>query len=129
MTTRTRRRQKSTTQLSATGNPLFLHHVEPLHPHRDSGIRLDDPILSEEEFTTETTFDKRSVDDKMKSLHKFTSHLAPIVLALYMIGHYLGTYHTESTALINGGGDSSINVDPMFGGYVLIATGLALAKW
>ena len=95
------------------GKPLYLH-VEALHPHRDSIVRLDDPIKVEEGH----------VVDKDKSLHRFTNHIAPIVLALYMIGHFLNMYHTLAT-----NGDGTIDIDPMFGGYVLIGAGLMTIKW
>eukprot|EP01083_Nonionella_stella_P013087 36918_1 len=118
-TTTTQLLQKRTnTQLSATshthGNPLYLH-VETLHPHRDSIVRLDDPITEEEDQPF------MEMDEKDKSLHRFTTHLAPIALALYFIGHYL--------ANLNGDGSIDIDIDPMFGGYVLIGAGLYMMKW
>eukprot|EP00579_Thalassiosira_antarctica_P000514 CAMPEP_0201867816 /NCGR_PEP_ID=MMETSP0902-20130614/1935_1 /ASSEMBLY_ACC=CAM_ASM_000551 /TAXON_ID=420261 /ORGANISM="Thalassiosira antarctica, Strain CCMP982" /LENGTH=162 /DNA_ID=CAMNT_0048393055 /DNA_START=42 /DNA_END=530 /DNA_ORIENTATION=+ len=122
--TTTKLMQKATTQLSATGNPLFLH-VEPLHPHRDSVVRLDDPIMLEK-----LTEDENHVD-KDKALHRFTTLIAPIALALYLIGHYLSTYHASDTAALVDG-VNSIELDPMFGGYVLIGAGLLMsfmAKW
>lgn len=116
----------TTTQLFATnkpkiqhhGKPLYLH-VEALHPHRDSVVRLDDPIEPEEIAKTQED------DDKTKKLHHFTHHMAPVVLALYFIGHYLSTYHSG----LNIGNSSTIDVDPMFGGYILIGMGLMMIKW
>ena len=94
---------------TTVGKPLFLH-VEGLHPHRDSIICLEDPIPDVTEI--------KQIDPD-KKLHSFTYHIAPLVLAVYLVGHFLSTYH-------NG---SNIDVDPMFGGYVLIGAGLYLMKW
>jgi len=89
--------------------PLFLH-VQQMHDHRDTLVKLDDPIIGE-----------RGSYKKKESLHSFTNHLAPIVLALYLIGHYLKPYHVPLT-------DERVNIDPMFGGGILIGVGLYLLK-
>ena len=112
--TATKLMHKTYSQLAAHGNPLYLH-VEALHPHRDSLVRLDDPITEEE----------KPVDKKNNGLHRFTSALAPIALALYLIGHYLSTYHTS---LVDNG-SSGIDIDPMYGGYVLIGAGFLMVKY
>ena len=109
--------KRHTTQLelaarhTTVGKPLFLH-VEGLHPHRDSIVCLEDPIPIPD--VTET----KQIDPD-KKLHSFTYHIAPLVLAVYLVGHFLSTYH-------NG---NNIDVDPMFGGYVLIGAGLYMMKW
>ena len=103
--------KRHTTQLelaarhTTVGKPLFLH-VEGLHPHRDSIVCLEDPIPETKQI------------DPDKKL-RFTYHIAPLVLAVYLVGHFLSTYH-------NG---NNIDVDPMFGGYVLIGAGLYMMKW
>mmetsp|Transcript_55526 Transcript_55526/g.82549 ORF Transcript_55526/g.82549 Transcript_55526/m.82549 type:complete len:151 (-) Transcript_55526:864-1316(-) len=89
--------------------PLFLH-VQQMHDHRDTLVKLDDPIIGE-----------RGSYKKKESLHSFTNHLAPIVLALYLVGHYLKPYHVPLT-------DERVNIDPMFGGGILIGVGLYLLK-
>ncbi|KAL9187690.1 hypothetical protein ACHAXT_006068 [Thalassiosira profunda] len=105
-------------QQDATLGPLFLH-VEALHPHRDSVVRLDDPIAETDE--------KKSVisDEKLHSFNLY--HLAPMALALYVLGQYLSSQNVEPAALLDGTGN--IVIDPMFGGYVLIGAGLYLMKW
>jgi len=100
--------QQQVRSLSAP-TPLFLH-VQQMHDHRDTLVKLDDPIIS-----------VRDSYKKKESLHRFTNHLAPIVLALYLIGHYLKPYHAPWT-------DERINIDPMFGGGILICAGLYLLK-
>lgn len=90
--------------------PLFLH-VQQIHNHRDTLIKLDDPILSITDMSVKND----------KSVHSFTNHIAPIVLALYFLGHYLNTYHTPMT-------DGRVHIDPMFGGGILIVGGLYLLR-
>jgi len=92
--------------------PLFLH-VDNLHPHRDSVVRLEDDIPID-----------HNVLDKNKMLHKLTNHVAPIVLATYLIGHYLSRYHTT---LVDGG--VNVDADPQIGGVFLIGAGLLMMKW
>ena len=92
--------------------PLFLH-VDNLHPHRDSVVRLEDDIPIDHD-----------VLDKNKMLHKLTNHVAPIVLATYLIGHYLSRYHTT---LVDGG--VNVDADPHLGGVFLIGAGLLMMKW
>ena len=99
--------------LSAPQSLLFLH-VQPIHDHRDTLVKLDDPIMS---ITDEHTVAKHDE----QQLESFTHHIAPIVLALYLIGHYLSTYHTPLT-------EGHVNIDPMFGGGILIGTGLYLLR-
>lgn len=115
--------QKASTKLETPGNPLYLLHglpIESLHPHnRDSIVRLDDPIKLEE---------VNEVEKKNKALHHFTNHLAPVVLALYMVGHYLSLLQSSTAGSMNGG-STGIDIDPLFGGYVLIGTGLFMVKW
>jgi len=107
---------------STPENPLFLH-AKALHPHR-----LEDPI-NIDTLSTTIDEDQEAVKNKNESLHRFTQQVAPVVLALYMIGHYLSTYHQSHTAL-DVGGSSGIDVDPMLVGCVLSATGLSmLIKW
>ena len=68
------------------------------------------------------------VEKKNKALHHFTNHLAPVVLALYMVGHYLSLLQSSTAGSMNGG-STGIDIDPLFGGYVLIGTGLFMVKW
>ena len=89
--------------------PLFLH-VQQIHDHRDTLVKLDDPIMSMADT---------SVVQKDKRLHSFTNHIAPIVLALYFIGHFLNNYNAPLM-------DDHIPIDPMFGGGILIGVGLYL---
>jgi hypothetical protein len=58
-----------------------------------------------------------------KEIHKFTNSLAPLILALYLIGFYLSHYHVENGEMTH------VSVDPMFGGGILIGTGLYMMKW
>jgi uncharacterized membrane protein YhdT len=99
--------------LSAPQSLLFLH-VQPIPDHRDTLVKLDDPIMS---MTDEHTVAKHDE----QQLERFTHHIAPIVLALYLIGHYLSTYHAPLT-------EGHVNIDPMFGGGILIGTGLYLLR-
>ena len=62
--------------------------------------------------------------DKNRMLHRFTNHVAPIVLATYLIGHYLSRYHTT---LVDGG--VNVDADPKIGGVFLIGAGLLMMKW
>jgi len=103
--------------------------------HRDSIVRLDDPI-NIDTFSTTTNDDEDEEANKNKnkneSLHRFTQHVAPIVLILYMIGHFLSTHHLSAIAALDdvgGGSIISIYLDPMFAGCVLISTGLFMMKW
>jgi hypothetical protein len=98
-----------TTSVSAR-QPLFLQ-VQQIHDHRDTLIKLDDPIMS-------ITDDSVKID---KRVHNFTNHIAPIVLALYFLGHYLNTYQAPMT-------DGRVHIDPMFGGGILIGVGLYLLR-
>lgn len=63
-----------------------------------------------------------------KEIHKFTNSLAPLVLAIYIIGYYLSQHHHQ-----NGGGGGEmmthVPVDPMLGGGILIGAGLYMMKW
>ena len=107
------RRANIQSQLSKhISRPLFLH-VDNLHPHRDSVVRLEDPIPIDHD-----------VLDKNKMLHKLINHVAPIVLATYLIGHYLSRYHTT---LVEGG--VNVDADPHIGGAFLIGAGLLMMKW
>jgi len=106
------RRANIQSQLARISKPLFLH-VDNLHPHRDSVVRLEDDIPIDHD-----------VLDKNKMLHKLTNHVAPIVLATYLIGHYLSRYHTT---LVDGG--VNVDADPQFGGMLLIGAGLLMMKW
>ena len=108
--------QKASSDYTNVVSPLHLH-VETLHPHRDSIMTLTDPIEPEEEKKV----------DKTAKVHSFTNHLAPLVLALYFIGHYLSN-HAATSGFMQGAG-GSVDVDPQFGGFVLIAAGLAMVKW
>ena len=100
---------KVITSVSAR-QPLFLH-VQQIHDHRDTLVKLDDPIM---------ITDDSSVKNNDKSIHSFTNHVAPIVLALYFLGHYLNSYHTPLT-------DGRVHIiDPMFGGGIMIGAGLYL---
>jgi len=92
--------------------PLFLH-VDNLHPQRDSVVRLEDDIPIDHD-----------VLDKNRILHKLTNHVAPVVLATYLIGHYLSRYHTT---LVDGG--VNVDADPHIGGVFLIGAGLLMMKW
>ena len=65
--------QRRESQLARISKPLFLH-VDNLHPHRDSVVRLEDDIPIDHD-----------VLDKNKMLHKLTNHVAPIVLATYLV--------------------------------------------
>ena len=77
----------STSVVASTRQPLSLFlHVQQIHNHRDTLVKLDDPIASITDASVQN--DKR--------IHSFTNHIAPIVLALYFIGHFLNTYHTPS---------------------------------
>ena len=58
-------------QRTTSTKPLFLLHIDELHPHRDSITRLDDPIPEVAE--------KKYISND-KKLHIFTHHIAPIVL-------------------------------------------------
>ncbi len=100
----------STSVLASTRKPssLFLH-VQQIHDHRDTIVKLDDPIMSITDASVQN--DKR--------IHSFTNHIAPIVLALYFIGHFLSNYNAPLM-------DDHIPVDPMFGGGILIGLGLYL---
>ena len=91
---------------SAQHRPLFLQ-VQQIHDHRDSLVTLDDPIMSVTDASVQ----------KDERIHSFTNHIAPIVLALYFIGHFLNNYNTPSPS-------NEIPVDPMFGGGILIGLGL-----
>ena len=106
------RRANIQSQLAHIVQPLFLH-VDNLHPHRDSVLRLEDPIPNVD----------HDVLDKNKMLHKLTNHVAPIVLATYLIGHYLSRYHTT---LVEGGVNG--DADPQIGGVFLIGAGLLMMK-
>mmetsp|Transcript_29819 Transcript_29819/g.54766 ORF Transcript_29819/g.54766 Transcript_29819/m.54766 type:complete len:171 (-) Transcript_29819:950-1462(-) len=123
--TRLRMQKQPIARSSTPENPLFLH-AKALHPHR-----LEDPI-NIDTLSTTIDEDQEAVKNKNESLHRFTQHVAPIVLALYMIGHFLITSHLSAiTALDDVGGGSiiSIYLDPMFAGCVLISTGLFMMKW
>mmetsp|Transcript_20400 Transcript_20400/g.42662 ORF Transcript_20400/g.42662 Transcript_20400/m.42662 type:complete len:173 (+) Transcript_20400:83-601(+) len=123
--TRLRMQKQPIARLSTSENPLFLH-AEAIHPHHDSVVRLDDPINIDTLSTTNG--DKEAEKNKNESLHRFTQHVAPVVLSLYMMGHYLSTYHQSHTVPDVGGG--GIDVDPMLVGCVLFATGLfMMTKW
>mmetsp|Transcript_27736 Transcript_27736/g.39694 ORF Transcript_27736/g.39694 Transcript_27736/m.39694 type:complete len:139 (+) Transcript_27736:54-470(+) len=100
----------STSVLATTRKPssIFLH-VQQIHDHRDTLVKLDDPIMSIKDASVQ----------KDKRIHNFTNHIAPIVLALYFIGHFLNNYHAPLM-------DDHIPVDPMFGGGILIGVGLYL---
>ena len=106
------RRANIQSQLAHIVQPLFLH-VDNLHPHRDSVVRLEDDIPIDHDAL-----------DKNKMLHKLTNHVAPIVLATYLIGHYLSRYHTT---LVDGG--VNVDADPHLGGVFLIGAGLLMMKW
>ena len=102
---------KVITSLSASarqGQKLFLH-VQQIHDRRDSLVKLDDPIMSAPDTSVHS-------DDR---IHRFTNHIAPIVLALYFIGHFLNNYNAPLPLM-----DDHIPVDPMFGGGILIGLGL-----
>lgn len=104
---------------TATKQITRLHlHVDPIHLHRDSLLRLDDPMLLGQESTHRWPSNKE--------LHKFTNSIAPLVLAVYLVGWYL-THHST------GGGDSveagRMAIDPTFGGGMLIGVGLWMMKW
>ena len=109
---RLQRRANIQSQLARISKPLFLH-VDNLHPHRDSVVRLEDDIPIDHD-----------VLDKNRMLHKLTNHVAPIVLATYLIGHYLSRYHTT---LVEGGVNA--DADPHLGGAFLIGAGLLMMKW
>ena len=82
-------------------------------------MKLDDPIP----YAAARLDRSRSKDDdEKKELESFTSHIAPIVLTLYLIGHYLSNYHTPLLT------EGRVDIDPMFGGGILIGTGLYLLK-
>ena len=107
-------------------------HVDPIHIHRDSLLRLDDPML----LGKETQNHPKPYHWDTKQIHKFTnSFLAPLVLALYLVGYYLSQHHHE--LIVNhvgeNGDDSNmmthLAVDPMFGGGMLIGVGLYMMKW
>ncbi|EED93848.1 predicted protein [Thalassiosira pseudonana CCMP1335] len=100
-------------------NTLFLH-VDPIHLHRDSLLRLDDPMLVGKATENNMKISK-------KDIHRFTNTLAPLILAIYLIGFYLSNYYTSPAFVENG--EVYMPVDPMFGGYVLIGTGLMMMKW
>lgn len=78
---------KTTTQLHL--------HVEPIHQHRDTIVRLDDPVKLEEKESTMI----RSEDETFSEmrLRTFTFRLAPLVLALYLIGTFLSKYYPLET--------------------------------
>lgn len=95
---------------------LYLH-IEPIHIHRDSLLRLDDPMLLGKDS------EKHNWPSKHE-LHKFTNSLAPLVLAAYLIGYFLTHYHTADVSEA-----THVTVDPMFGGGILIGTGLYMMKW
>ncbi|KAL7550270.1 hypothetical protein ACHAWF_013510 [Thalassiosira exigua] len=115
--------RRATTRLRATkplSGPLYLH-VDALHPRRDSVARLDDPMDVDALDDGEVA----KVGDEDEALHSFTYHLAPVALALYLIGHYLSN-RAPPSELVHGG---NVDVDPMFGGFVLVGAGLAMVKW
>ena len=74
-------------------------------------MKLEDPIIN------------RAVSDELiksdKRIHSFTNHVAPLVLALYFLGHYLSNYHTPLM-------DDHVHIDPIFGGGILISSGIFL---
>ena len=99
-------------------NPIALNlHVDPIHIHRDSLIRLDDPMLLGEEDNRHWT--------NAQEVHKVTLALAPFALAVYLVGIYLGQYHHEEIIPTL----HDVPVDPMFGGGILIGIGLYMMKW
>ena len=98
--------------------PLFLH-VEPIHLHRDTIVRLDDPV---EENTPQLS--PKEVNDR--NLHRFTNHIAPWMLALYFIGHLMNNYLAAVPGVDESG---NVAVDPAFGGSLLIGVGMLMIKW
>jgi len=106
-TTKTLSLQKQSLQLNL--------HVDPIHLHRDSLLRLDDPMFLKEEIEPNDIW-------STKEIHKFTNSLAPLVLAMYLIGYYLSNYHANDEM-------THAHMDPMFGGGILIGVGLYLMKW
>ena len=109
-----------TALLSIRTTPIPLNlHVDPIHIHRDSLLRLDDPIL----LGTEEHHNRRWANTN--AAHKVTLALAPLALAFYLVGIYLGQYHHGETMSVL----HDITVDPMFGGGILIGAGLFMIKW
>ncbi|KAL3788176.1 hypothetical protein ACHAWO_011757 [Cyclotella atomus] len=101
-------------------------HVDPIHLHRDSLLRLDDPML----LGKETKDSHHPWITSSKQIHKFTNSLAPLVLALYLIGYYLSHYyHDESNGEMIAMMHHNIPVDPMFVGGLLVGAGLYMMKW
>jgi hypothetical protein len=103
-------------------------HVDPIHLHRDSLLRLDDPMLLGKDI--EDSHNHHPWKTSSKEIHKFTNSLAPLVLAVYLIGYYLSHYHDNgemTTAMMHH--NVAVPVDPMFGGGLLIGVGLFMMKW
>lgn len=94
-------------------------HVDPIHIHRDSLLRLDDPMLLGKESD-----DAHNHHWTTKEIHKFTNSLAPLILGIYLLGFYLSRH-----PVVDGGELTHVGVDPMFGGGILIGAGLYMVKW
>mmetsp|Transcript_9367 Transcript_9367/g.19708 ORF Transcript_9367/g.19708 Transcript_9367/m.19708 type:complete len:149 (-) Transcript_9367:349-795(-) len=80
-------RPKTTTKLHL--------HVEPIHQHRDTIVRLDDPVKLEEKERPMI----RSEEERLSEmrLRRFTIRLTPLVLALYLIGTFLSKEYPLET--------------------------------
>lgn len=115
----------ATTKQKLVQSTRYLH-VDPIHIHRDSLLRLDDPMLLGKETDHTNTKYKHPLDYPWdtKQIHKFTNSIAPFVLGLYLIGYYLSQHQHQDVLNSN-----SLTMDPMFGGGILIGVGLILMKW
>ena len=83
-------RTRQSLQRTTSTQPLFLLHIDELHPHRDSVTRLEDPIPDLAE--------KKHISND-KKLHIFTHHIAPIVLGKTYIIYDLqwkGSYSSQN---------------------------------
>ena len=89
--------------------PLFVH-VNQIHDHRDALVKLDDPLMIMRNDSVK----------KDESLRRLTKNIAPIALALYLIGHFLNTYHTTPMT------DGRVNIDPILCCGILIGAGFYL---
>ena len=115
----------ATTKQKLVQSTRYLH-VDPIHIHRDSLLRLDDPMLLGKETDHTNTKYKHPLDYPWdtKQIHKFTNSIAPFVLGLYLIGYYLSQHQHQDVLNSN-----SLTMDPMFGGGILIGVGLIMIKW
>ena len=115
----------ATTKQKLVQSTRYLH-VDPIHIHRDSLLRLDDPMLLGKETDHTNTKYKHPLDYPWdtKQIHKFTNSIAPFVLGLYLIGYYLSQHQHQDVLNSN-----SLTMDPMFGGGILIGVGLIMMKW